>query len=410
MFVFSKIKKSYKVLRNYNYLIQINNEYLRQSFLLDKIINIGSLNTLKFDFNYFKQNVVKYLLKNKVGKDVFSYKYSDSSQFPNIYSSFYALMTYYYLSDLNLSKQQNLDWLNYFNSFQSSKDGLFYDNSIINDFFYNEDWWGARHLTAHLPAAFKVLGGKPKYDFYFLEPLYFKKNLIIWLETRKWDTRLDFVSNEIMNYGVLLQASREFFKNEKSAKSLNMMLDWLENNINQETGLWGFYDLINCDSLSKSIQAAYHIFLLFFYENREIPNNKKIIDLLIKSQNRLGGFGISLNSSACEDIDSIDPLIRFSIKSDYKIRDVKAVLNKALIWVLSNQNNDGGFVFRWNESFTYGHKEMFSNKNESSMFATWFRTLCLGYLINYLYNKSIFNIGNSPGYSFWGGASNEYRI
>jgi len=33
-------------------------------------------------------------------------------------------------------------------------------------------------------------------------------------------------------------------------------------------------------------------------------------------------FGVPLNSSACEDIDSIDPLVRFSFVTDYRKEDI----------------------------------------------------------------------------------------
>jgi hypothetical protein len=119
--------------------------------------------------------------------------------------------------------------------------------------------------------------------------------------------------------------------------------------------------------------------------------------MLLSTQNVLGGFGVTLNSSACEDIDSIYPLIRFSSATNYRRDDIDLALKRAFPWVLANMNSDGGFVFRRNESFCYGHEEMYSGYNESSMFATWFRTLCLAYLINYLELSNQFKIQNIPG-------------
>ena len=121
---------------------------------------------------------------------------------------------------------------------------------------------------------------------------------------------------------------------------------------------------------------------------------------VLATQNQLGGYGVKLNSSACEDIDSIEPLIRLTKINDYKRLIIKQSLHRALPWLLTNMNEDGGFVFRRNEAFVYGHEEMSSGVNESSMFATWFRTLCLAYLINYLNSKSVYQLNRVPGYEF----------
>ena len=145
------------------------------------------------------------------------------------------------------------------------------------------------------------------------------------------------------------------------------------------------------------VQFAYHLLPMFFYDNIDINNKEIIIDLCLKTQNIAGGFGVKINSSACEDIDSIDILIRFSQLTSYKKEEIDLALKRAFIWVLANQNNDGGFVFRRNEAFMYGHEQMSSGKNESALFPTWFRTLTIGYLSNYFYNKDFFFV-KSPGF------------
>ena len=63
----------------------------------------------------------------------------------------------------------------------------------------------------------------------------------------------------------------------------------------------------------------------------------------------------------------------------------------------ANQNDDGGYVFRRNEAMYYGHEQMNSGKNESAMFPTWFRTLTIAYLSNYLF-ESQFKLVKSPGF------------
>ena len=109
----------------------------------------------------------------------------------------------------------------------------------------------------------------------------------------------------------------------------------------------------------------------YFYDKREVLYKEKILNLTLKTQNKLGE---KLNSSACEDIDSVDLLIHLS---DSHNIEVKQSLKKAFAWILSNQNSDGGFVFRRNEPMWYGHEIMTAKKNESHFLASWFRTLSL---------------------------------
>lgn len=178
------------------------------------------------------------------------------------------------------------------------------------------------------------------------------------------------------------------------------MVNWLEKNINPDTGMWGDLPTDSPYHVSQVIQGAYHIYPLFFYDQKDVPFKEKAIDLLLSTQNTLGGFGVTLNSSACEDIDSIDPLIRFSRITNYRRKDIDLALKRAFPWVLANINNDGGFVFRRNEPFCYGHEEMYSGYNESNMFATWFRTLCLAYLVKHFEVSNQFKIQNVPGLEY----------
>ena len=132
---------------------------------------------------------------------------------------------------------------------------------------------------------------------------------------------------------------------------------------------------------------------------------ERIVDSCLATQNRLGGFGVPLNSSACEDIDCIDPLSRLYIETDYRREDIHNALEKALPWVLVNVNPDGGSVFRRHESFKYGHDLMSTRANESSMFATWFRTLSLAYLGQVLSDRPVAGVVwhflGCPGLQFW---------
>ena len=196
--------------------------------------------------------------------------------------------------------------------------------------------------------------------------------------------------------------------------AVNALLEWLStHHLNADTGLWG--DLDNRDPVKRShaAQAAYHWWPLFFYDARPVPCIERAMDSVLATQNARGGFGwgvhnpaCPLNSSACEDIDSIDPLIRMSRLNEYRRDDVHRALRRAAEWVLTNQAQEGGFVFVKDRAFEYGHPEMRSEAGQGAMFPTWFRTLSLALIGKALPDHALAKVPwqfvRCPGFQFWG--------
>ena len=372
-------------------------------FLLGRFTQHSIPMLLQFDFDKLKKITLGFVEKMKFSSSLFEYKYALSCHKSNIYSSVYAAMILSMYGEIDkLSNDQKKEWLDYFDAFQNSTDGLFYDKVLSNDIYNDSDWWGARHLAAHIITAYKVMGGRPKYQFRFLEKYYNVSFLKEWFDSQNWNAKSIYaadIDNKIMNIGVLLQYQRDFWGDARAGESIRFIQDYLIGKINPNTGMWGSCNLEDSNELSRMVQFAYHLFLLFFYDNIDLGYKEKIIDYTLKTQNIYGGFGVQLNSSACEDIDSIDILIRLVKQTGYKKEEIEIVLKRAFAWVLVNQNAGGGFVFSRNEPFIYGHKEMSSAKNESALFPTWFRTLTIAYLVNYLFSKD-FKIIRCSGYVF----------
>ncbi len=61
---------------------------------------------------------------------------------------------------------------------------------------------------------------------------------------------------------------------------------------------------------SRIVRFVYHLLVIFFYDGDYEFDWFKIVDLVLVTQNNLGGYGVKSNSSVCEDIDSIDILLR----------------------------------------------------------------------------------------------------
>ncbi|MBN1569585.1 MAG: hypothetical protein JXA73_17200 [Acidobacteria bacterium] len=303
-----------------------------------------------------------------------------------------------------LSINERQEWVDYINSYQC-EDGLYRDPSLDNDVAESIDWWGWRHLSAHVVSAVTALGGKTRRPFQFLNSLYGSEQAYRWISKLPWSEGPANVSNAVMNYGVLLQYERDVGNNDKAGAAMSELFAFLDENIIAETGLWGGPKLGDRQGLSEAVQTSYHLWNLYFYDQRPIPYITRGIDSCLETQNRFGGFGITYNSSACEDIDSIDPLCRFYFLTDYRHADIELCLRKALRWVSVNQMIDGGFVFRRFERFKYGHELMETNPEESSIFSTWFRMLSIAYISQVLIlSASACDLKlklRCPGYQFW---------
>ena len=359
---------------------------------------------ITFNFNTFKENVLTFVNSLQVDDIGTQFKYSQQATQPTLYASAYACMTYSLLGALDgFTSKRKSDWISYFDSFQRSSDGLFYDVAVQNEHYDNSDWWGARHLAVHMISAYTQLGAKPAYRFKFLEPYYDLTFLEQFMRNNEWafDGPMDNdFDNKLMNLGCLLQYQRDFFGDSQAGKSIMFIQKFLLNKINSKTGIWGDDSLNNDDIRSRKVQFAYHLFPLFFYDNIYEFDIEKVIDVTLQTQNRFGGYGVKANSSACEDIDSVDILVRLGGIGNLDRSRIQESLAKALKWNCLNQVKDGGFVFRLNESFIYGHPQLGSLPDQGAIFPTWFRTLNMAYLCSGLEMPTKFNIVRCPGYEF----------
>jgi asparagine N-glycosylation enzyme membrane subunit Stt3 len=204
-----------------------------------------------------------------------------------------------------------------------------------------------------------------------------------------------------MNAYTILQYNRDYFNDTKAGIAVDKIKQWLLVKQNKITGLWNVNELKSKVEVEEAIRAAYHLYPIFTYDGENPFESKNAIDIILSAQNKWGGFTVDdVVAGACEDIDAIDPLIRFSLSNHMYERDrVELSLRKSMIWVLSNFNRDGGATFYIENEHHYGnHPLTSSGYNESNLFATWFRTLSLAYICDYLNIENNFQLGKFPGY------------
>ncbi|MCM8817252.1 MAG: hypothetical protein NC913_07065 [Candidatus Omnitrophica bacterium] len=340
------------------------------------------------------------------GENFYEYFYSKRSTRYTLYSSCYAVMALDLFDELSkINDDMKQLWADYLNSFQDD-DGLFKDPVVSDSRYVDCDWWGWRHLTCHIIVALSCLSKVAKKEFKFLEKFYEPDFLFKWLNERNFSTPSDAnnAGNEILNIASLIQYSRDFHNNQRAKRAVELILDWLIRNQNPHYGAWGpEIDLNDRISLAEVMMGGYHEFLLFFYDNVDFNYKEIIIDRILSLQNEKGGFTgpHHIISSACQDIDCIDPLCRLYFKIDYRKKDIENALETAIPNILSHQNKDGGFCFFKDKEFEYGHREMYTKVNESSMFATWFRVLSLGLIGKIIKDFGNLKFINCPGYQFW---------
>ena len=361
---------------------------------------------LSVDIKDLRSSTLNYIESMRLANEPYGrFRHSESVKEATLYASVCAALTRHIYGDLDIiSPEQKKQWIDYILIHQAD-DGLFKDKYIANSMAEEGDGWGWRHLTVHAIMALTALGSVAPKSFQPLDKFKDPHFLIKWLENRIVERDLEWdLGNQVQNYVVMLQYARDFQGEEWAGPVVEMILDWLDEAQNPTTGLWNKGPR-NPALLCRDVRVAYHLWLLYFYEGRPIKYADRVIHTCLSTQNEMGGFDVRINSSACADIDSIDPLVRLSFHTQYRHDDVISSLQRAIPWVLANMNDDGGFVFTRGEDLTVGHKSMYSGIDESNMFYTWFRTLSLAYLAQTFPNSTIgrfpWQFIRCPGHQFW---------
>jgi len=349
------------------------------------------------------------------------YRYSRDCARPTLYSSCYAALTMSLSGALaDLPESERRAWADYLNAHQDG-DGLYRDPVIFGQGWYADDplWCGRPHLTCHVIVALAALGAVAPRELALVARYRSPRRLERWLSSLDFGARVAWSGNEIMNVGTLLQYARDVHGDEQAGRAVVLLLDWLDgHHLDAATGVWGSLDVSDPLQRSHAVQAAYHWWTLYCYDRRPIPHLHRALDTVLATRNPRGSFGWGvhnpgepLSGSACEDIDSIDPLARMSLMTDHRRAEVQDALRGAVRWVLSTRTADGGFAFLRGRPFEYGHPELSSGAGRGAMFPTWFRTLSLALAAQALPDDPIrrypWRFVRCPGYQFAPDAAEE---
>ena len=160
------------------------------------------------------------------------YLYARGMAAPVLYASTYAAMTRHLYGELqSLGERERREWIGYLQSHQDD-DGLFRDPAIYGQQMYAGDpeWCGRRHLSCHVVTALTCLGAVAEKPQRWLDPFCEPGGIERWLELRNWREEPDFVGNEVLNVGTLLQYARDFQGHPGAAEAVDRLLHWLSEN------------------------------------------------------------------------------------------------------------------------------------------------------------------------------------
>ncbi len=312
---------------------------------------------------------------SQLSDDRAGFCFTKSNESPDLYSTCYAISFLGLVGCLDALGAETKSKIGNYLLATQHEDGLFRDPSYQSKLAEEGQGWGWQHLLPHTLIALDYLGLKPKHQFNFATAKFANNSVRAWLEATFATDHL-MASNHYMNTSIALQYARDFLENERASDLIT--------SINEETHAWLLERIMSGRERpsrlqrSRIVKTIYHILPSLLHDTT-ISHRKarNISRLAVETQNIVGGFGTSLVSDACEDIDSIYCV---SVLADCNASQAAKTKRSFLKYAGMNQNSDGGFVFRRFLPFYYGDSPVLvSKRNVSNMFATWFRILSLAF-------------------------------
>jgi prenyltransferase beta subunit len=332
-------------------------------------------------------------------KDNNGFGFTSDSHESDLYSTAYAVSYLGLVGRLDLLTQSNKkNIISYFDSHQDV-DGLYRASNLISPTVESGQGWGVMHLLPHIIIALDYLNTKPKKSFNYLYDTFSNYTPKEWV-SHIFAQDLLSASNYFMNVVVALQYSRDFMGDVRASDIVIKLNQCINNDLLIK--LISSADGLNITRKSELVKTIYHLLPSIIYDgNVPEPLKSVILDLSIQTQNKVGGYGVSILSNACEDIDSIYNIVMLG--SQEKSQKTLNSLQEAIEYIPINQNSDGGFVFQRFYPFCYGQcKILSSSKDESNMFATWFRMLSYAFADTVTHDTDrIWNFSKAPGYQWY---------
>lgn len=336
-----------------------------------------------------QKKVLKYCNSMK-GDRLWQYKYSADCP-ETLWASAFAVLTLGLIGELEkMPEKEKSSWINYIQSFQDEKTGLFLDpkfkdkdkKSLIHS---NELMFA--HSSTFIMGALVLLGGKPLYPINgvheFRDPVKMKK----WIETRPWEFSPWVVGNWSYDMGCAMGMDYLVTIDDRNLEAMNAYFEWYDKHQLKETGWW---DLSGKAPVSEQQYGGYHTLMVYRMFDRPVPMAERMIESSLSLQSRDGMFVRGGGGGCCEDMDVIDTLVSLGLATDYKQEEIKEALFKALPAILSKQNFDGGFYDKLRGGRAeFGWKLCSARLGASDLCSTLFQCFSIALIGGFLDDKKI---------------------
>ena len=304
-------------------------------------------------------------------------------------------------------QQRRQSVISFLKSQQSVADGLFATASVRREDCDQTSHCDPEYIRLQLTyfslTALHALQEVPSHPLAFARRFLNPSFALGWVDGGPWDNPWNQSNRVMFLLRFLIHLATK--EGEDAAWLVyDRLLDYLLERQNQETGLWHG---ASHASVREGVFAAYHFFPFFFWRGRAVPHPERIIDSVLSIQHADGLFGEQQGGGACEDLDAIDTLVKFSLVTEHRATEVRNALIRALDRLLLLQNPDGGFPdqplqasdlqrslrrrvadglgvtkvlnrpFLLPRTHYSGWQTMGAAKGESTMWAAWFRPLAI---------------------------------
>jgi glycosyltransferase involved in cell wall biosynthesis len=312
-------------------------------------------------------------------------------------SSCWAILTLEGIGQLNtLSPDERESLESSIFNHQQSDSGLFSDPLLERypiESSTHDSEYVLHQMTYFALQALDALGVQARYPLRFMEHWKSVDALVPWLEALDWSNAW-LQSNRVMFMLAFLIYQAEVESDLVAAANVHIILDWLDQQQDAESGLWG---IRQGSSPLNGMAAAYHFLPFFEYVQRPLKYLNALIDSTLALQQPDGMFGPALGGGACEDLDAIDVLVLASRSSQYRADDVRRALVRAFWAIWNTQNADGSFGYAVRttaETYRFSSWEpMEVELRAGDTWATWFRLLALA-TIRELYPNDVPDLGS----------------
>lgn len=247
---------------------------------------------------------------------------------------------------LNIKEKNLKKSLEYLDQRQDPKTGFYYEDYVDSLDKTNHRYLeiAGTYLGFQTSSLFLYHDLKPKYLYNFYRQFIFDRSIKNYMTNNMpWRNAPTGAGGMVDQAATMIRCNMHFGEVEY-CEVIENMYNWLNENQNEDTGLWGN---IESRGLSGLILAAYHLMRGMYFIDKLIPNYpEKIIDSILQSLNETDLLQVGAGE-ACHDMDHFVMLERMFFYTDhcYRKDEIISQTEKRIIHLRKMVMVDGGFSF-----------------------------------------------------------------